>query len=82
MIPNSLHPIIPEKPVDIIEVFFDDFIGAKDNAYLTHILHLSRCILHVIRAIPTPSEVTQYGGGDSVSENNLNKGEGTWSQEK
>ena len=68
--------------MDIIEVFVDDFIGATNNADLTHILHLSRCMLHDIHANPPPSEVTQHGGGDSVSENNLNKGDGTWAHEK
>ena len=31
---------MPEKPVDIIEVCVDDFIGATNNADLTHILRL------------------------------------------
>ena len=38
MIPNSLNSTIPEKLVDIIEVFVDDFIGATNNADLTHLL--------------------------------------------
>ena len=29
-----------------------------------------------------PYEVTQHGGGDSVYEKNLNKGDGTWAHEK
>ena len=58
MIPNSLHSTIPEKPVDTIEVFIDDFIGATNNADITHILHLSRLMLLGIHAIPPPSEVT------------------------
>ena len=40
MIPNSLHSTMTEKPVDIIEVFVDDFIGATNNADLKHLLHL------------------------------------------
>ena len=66
MIPNSLHLTMPEKPVDIIEVFFDDFVGAKNNSDLTHLLHLSRYMLHGIRAISCPlnllntEEVIQY----------------------
>ena len=39
-------------------------------------------MFHVIHAIPPPSEVNQHGGGDSVSENNINKVDGTWAQEK
>ena len=55
---------MPEKPVDIIEVFVDEFIGATNNADLTHLLHLSRCMLHGIHAISPHYEVTQHGGGD------------------
>ena len=58
MILNYLHYTMPEKPVDIIEVFVDDFIGATNNADITHILHLSRLMLLGIHAIPPPSEVT------------------------
>ena len=67
MIPNSLHYNMPEKPVDIIEVFFDDFIGATNNSDLTNLLHLSLCMLHGIHAIYPPplkslntEEVIQY----------------------
>ena len=73
---------MPEKPVDIIEVFVDEFIGATNNADLTHLLHLSRYMLHGIHAISPPSEVTQHRGGGSLSENNLNKGDVTWAHEK
>ena len=73
---------MPKKPVYIIEVFVDDFIGATNNSDLTHLLHLSRCMLHGIHAITPPSEVTQHGGSDSVSEKELNKGYGTWEHEK
>ena len=73
---------MPEKPVDIIEVFFDDFIGATNNSDLTNLLHLSLCMLHGIHAIYPPSEVTQHGGSDLVSEKKLIKGDGTWAHEK
>ena len=82
MISNSMHSIIPGKPVDIIEVFVDDFIGATNNSDPTHIFHLSRCMLHGIHAIFPPSKVTQHGGGDSVSERKLKKGGVTLSHEK
>ena len=31
---------MPKKPVDTIEVFVDNFIGATNNADLTHLLYL------------------------------------------
>ena len=39
-------------------------------------------MLYGIHAIFLPYEVTQHGGGDSVSEKNLNKGYGTWAHKK
>ena len=73
---------MPEKPVDIIEVSVNDFIGATNNADPKNLLHLSRCMLYGIQAVSPPSEVTRHGGGDSVSGNKLNKGDGTWAHEK
>ena len=58
---------MPEKPVDIIEVFVDDFIGATNNSDLTHLLHLYGCMLHGIHAISLTYEITQHGGGESAS---------------
>ena len=82
VIPNYLHSTMPEKPVDIIYLFANDLIGATNNADLTHLLHLSRCMLHGIHVISPPSEVTQHGGGDSVFEKKINKGGRTWTHEK
>ena len=67
-----------EKPVDIIEVFIGNFISATNNAELTHLLHLLRCMLYIIHAIFMSSEITQHGGGDSVLDKKLDKGYGTW----
>ena len=47
-----------------------------------HLLHLSRCMVHGVHAIFPPSEITQHGGGVSVSENKLYKGDETWEYEK
>ena len=82
MIPTSLNSTIMEKQVDIIELFFNEFIGATNNADLTHLIHLSRCMLYGIHAIYPPSEVTQHGGSDLVSEKKLIKGDGTWAYKK
>ena len=82
MIPTSLHPTMPEITVDIIEIFVDDFIGTTNNADITHLFHLSRCMLHGIHVIYLHSEITQHGGGDSVLENKLNREDGTWEHKK
>ena len=58
MIPTYLHPNMAEKPVDIIEVFVNDFIGATNNSDLTHLLNLSHYMLHGIHAIFPPSDTT------------------------
>ena len=71
-----------KKPVDIIEVFVNEFIGATNNVDQTHLLHLSRCMLNVIHAIPPPSEVTQHIGGYLLSEKQLSKGDGTCAHNK
>ena len=66
MIPEFLHSTLPEKQVDTIEVFVNDFTGATNNADLTHLLHLSRCMLYGIHSISPPlnsittEEVIQY----------------------
>ena len=73
---------MPKKPVDIIEVFVDNFIGATNNSELAHLLHLSHCMLHGIHAIFMPSKITQHGRGNSVSEKKLDKGEGMWVYKK
>ena len=49
-----------------------------NNIEITHLLHLSHCMMHGIQAIFPPSEINQHGGSESVSENNLDKGYGTW----
>ena len=81
-IPKYLHLSMPSKPVNIIEVFVNDFTGATNNSELTHLLRLSLCMLHGIHAIFPPSEVTQYGGGEPVSEKKLNRGDGLWAYKK
>ena len=58
---------MPSKYVNIIEIFIDNFIDAKNNAKVTHFLHLLYYMLHVIHAIILPFETTQRGLGNSVS---------------
>ena len=82
MIPQALYPTMPAKNDDSIEVFVNNFIGATNNAELTNLLRLSRCMLHSIHAIFTPSGITQNQGGDSVPENKLDKGDGTCAYKK
>ena len=58
MIPKSLHPIMPEKPVDTIEVFVNDFIGYTNNAELTHTFytsHVACCMAVMPFSLPLKS---------------------------
>ena len=57
---------MPSKPIDIIELFFDNFIGATNNAEITHLIHLSNRMLYGIYDIFLTSEITEYGRGNSV----------------
>ena len=41
MITQSLHPSMSSKPVNNLEVFVNYFIGATNNAKVTHISYLS-----------------------------------------
>ena len=73
---------MPSKPVGVIEVSVNYFIGDTNNSKLTHLIHLSRCMLHGILGIFLTSEITQHGGGDSVLEKKLDKGKKTWAYKK
>ena len=66
IIQQPIYPTMPSKPIDSIELFVKNFIGAINNAELTHLLHLSRCTLYGIHAIFLPSEITQHVEGNSV----------------
>jgi len=75
---RSDQPIIESKPENtknVIEDFVDDFIGEITEAHLTH---LSRCMLHGIHSVFPPIKATQHGGGDAISEQKIDKGEGRW----
>ena len=63
MISNSMHSTIPGKPVNIIEVFVNDFICATNIYDLTHLLYLLHCMLHGNDTINPPlwSHSTQRG---------------------
>ena len=79
---RGVSVLILSDPFTIEELFFNEFIGTTNNADLTHLIHLSRCMLYGIHAIYPPYEVTQHGGSDLVSEKKLIKGDGTWAYKK
>ena len=68
--------------MDIIEVFVNEFIWDTNNADITHLLHLSRCMLHGIYTISPRAEINQQVGGDPVYDKKINKGERTWTHKK
>ena len=60
----------------LIEVFVDDFIACTDAVSKTHLLQVSRAMLHGIHSI------TGHTGGDPISEKKLDKLEGLWEHTK
>ena len=76
MMPTDLQETCPQVPVLLLEVFVDDFIGATNEATEESLRHISRCMLHGVHSIFPPSEVTDHGSGDSITEKKLNKGKG------
>ena len=82
MLPHDLKETCPPVPTLLLEVFVDDFIGATNDATHASFIHLSRCMLHGVHSIFPPAEVTTHGGGDSIAEKKLAKGEGRWETTK
>ena len=71
-----------QNTITMFEVFVDDFIGCTDNASTTHLLKLSRAMLHGIHSIFPPPEITGHSGGDPISEKKLDQLDGLWSHTK
>ena len=72
----------PERQVQLIKVYVDDFIGATNDLSFHNLQHMSRAMLHGIHSIFPPPKVTGHCGEDPVSESKLAKGEGTWEYRK
>ena len=66
----------------LTEVFVDDFIGMTNDLSTTHLTHLSRSMIHGIHSVFPPPSITKHKGGDPISEQKLEKGEGSWSFKK
>ena len=67
-----------EVLVTLLEVYVNDFIAMSNNTSHTHLLQVSRAMLHGIHAIFPPTEVTGHNGFDPVALSKLEKVEGTW----
>ena len=66
----------------LIEVYVDDYIACIDHISKTHILQVSRAMLHRIHSIFPPPDITGHNGGDPISEKKLDKLEGQWAHIK
>ena len=93
LLPNTFEDIMlrtcadrvvnpPPRPLTLIEVYVDDFIAASIRLSLHDLRQTARAMLHGIHTIFPPHSVTKHCGGDPVSENKLEKGEGTWAFNK
>ena len=78
--PGNMPP--PEKRVDLIEIHDDNFIGMENATSNTHLLQIYRSMLYVIYSVFPPPKVIEHQGGDPVSENKLDNGEGLWDHMK
>jgi hypothetical protein len=88
------HKMIPTTPfknqqindiattISLIEVFVDDFIGCTCNLSTTHILKITRAMLHGVHSIFPPPTITGHTGGDPISEKKLDNLDGLWSHTK
>ena len=56
--------------VNLLEVYVDDFISLSNDIRHTHLMSLSRAMLHGIRAIFPPPEVTGHTGFDPIAQKN------------
>jgi hypothetical protein len=71
-----------QSTMTLIEVFVDDFIGCTDDTSTTHLLKLSRAMLHGIHSVFPPPEITGHAGGDPISEKKLDNLDGLWAHTK
>jgi hypothetical protein len=68
--------------INLFEVFVDDFVGITNNLTNTHLLNLSRTLLHGIHCIFPPTSVSGHNGGDPISDKKMQQGDGQWSHTK
>ena len=72
----------PPRPLTLMEVYVDDFIGVINDIRRRRVTQTSRAMLHGIHAIFPPPAVTGHVGADPIAEKKLRQGDGTWSWEK
>ena len=59
-----------EGLMTLLEVYVDNFIALSNDIRHTHLMSLSRAMLHGIRAIFPPPEVTGHTGFDPIAQKN------------
>ena len=72
----------PTHPCTNLEVYVDDFFVGTNCQTESHLLHLSRALLHGIHAIFPPPNITGHSGADPISVKKLEQGDGRWHHEK
>ena len=66
----------------LVEVFMDNFIGMTNSQDQKFLEHFTRALLHRVRSIFLPPDVTGHHGEDPISQKKLKKGKGTWTTTK
>ena len=61
----------------LFEIYVDDFIAATNDLSIDNLTKMSRGLLHGIHSIFPPPAITGHNGFDPISEQKLNKREGT-----
>ena len=79
---NIKNPKQPKTPINLIEVYVDDFISGTNKLDSTHLQQLSRAVLHGIHCLFPPTNISNHCGGDPISEKKMEKGDGTWHFQK
>ena len=72
----------PKQSCTNLEVYVDDFFVGTNCRMESHLLHLSRALLHGIHAIFPPPNITGHSGADPISVKKLEQGDGRWHTEK
>ena len=71
-----------EKLVTLLEVYVNNFIVMINNTSHSHLLQISRAILHGVHVILPPPAATSHNRFDPVALSKLDTGKVTWEHVK
>ena len=66
----------------LLEVYVDDFIALSNDIQHTHLMSLSRVMLHGIHAIFPPPKVTGHNGFDPIALKKMQDDDEIWDHHK